>query len=236
MTQGVGVGEGELMNSYNRTPIKAVLFDVFGTLLDASTDDYLSPFSHLVAPLNLGVDDQIMLSRMFSTTCLPTIDDAADKIEIMFGDREISVAARQAAISELEQDLARTLPVNGVFRLLPALRNAGVRIALVSNLAQPYEKAIHRHKIDKLADVLIYSFEVGYRKPEREIYEIALARLGVAAECAVMIGDCEVADGEGPRSLGIRTRLVQEGFGDNGVSLNKAVQWVLKQLPDARDA
>jgi FMN phosphatase YigB (HAD superfamily) len=89
-------------------------------------------------------------------------------------------------------------------------------------------QAIERHGIDQLvSDVIIYSFDVGYRKPEPENYEIALSRLGVATEHAAMIGDNEAADGEGPRSVGLRARVIKEGFSDGGESLAEALQWVL---------
>lgn len=215
------------MNTQTQSPIRAVLFDAFGTLLDASTDDYYSPFAHLVGPLDLPCEDRLRVGRMLMTSPLPTIDDAANRLEEMFPGKRIDAASRRAAVEELEKDLARTVQVAGVDRLLPELRKAGVKLALVSNLSSPYRRAIEQCGIDRLVDVLVYSFEVGYRKPEPEIYQIALSRLGVAVEHAAMIGDDQVADGEGPRSVGLRARVIKEGSLDGGKSLAAAVKWVL---------
>ena len=53
----------------------------------------------------------------------------------------------------------------------------------------------------------VLSFEVGAVKPNPEIFNTALDRLGVAAADAVMVGDSEEADG-GARELGCGFVLV----------------------------
>jgi ribonucleotide monophosphatase NagD (HAD superfamily) len=50
-------------------------------------------------------------------------------------------------------------------------------------------------------------------KPEPALFEAGLARLGVAAHEAVMIGDNEETDGLGARRLGLRFVKVEEGPG-----------------------
>ena len=87
-----------------------------------------------------------------------------------------------------------------VLRRLPEL---GVRTAVVSNIAfdfRPAFAAIGAH-----ADEFVLSFEVGAVKPDPRIFEIALERLGVDANEAVMVGDSEEADG-GARGTGLRLR------------------------------
>jgi FMN phosphatase YigB (HAD superfamily) len=53
----------------------------------------------------------------------------------------------------------------------------------------------------------VLSFEVGAVKPSPEIFQTALARLGVAAEDALMVGDSEEADG-GAVAVGCQFALV----------------------------
>jgi len=215
------------VTNHTKPPIQAVLFDAFGTHVDASTGDNYSPFAHLIGSFDLPGEDRVRIGRMLMTSSLPTIDDAANRLEDMFPGKRIDAVSRRAAVEELEKGLARTVQFVGVDHLLPVLRQAGVKLALVSNLASPYRRAIEQCGIDRLVDVLVYSFDVGYRKPEPEIYEIALSRLDVAAEHAAMIGDDEVADGEGPRSVGLRAQVIKEGSLDGGKSLAAAIQWVL---------
>jgi epoxide hydrolase-like predicted phosphatase len=66
-------------------------------------------------------------------------------------------------------------------------RGAGVRVGLLSNSwglgAYPWER------LDASFDVRIISGEVGLRKPDPAIYELALARLEVAAERTAFVDD-----------------------------------------------
>jgi putative hydrolase of the HAD superfamily len=54
-------------------------------------------------------------------------------------------------------------------------------------------------------DTLVVSEEVGVAKPDREIFRVALERLGAAPGDAVMIGDSWSADIAGARAAGIRS-------------------------------
>jgi putative hydrolase of the HAD superfamily len=53
-------------------------------------------------------------------------------------------------------------------------------------------------------DVLIVSEEVGLSKPDPGIFQMALDRLNVHAEDAVMVGDSWTADVAGARACGMR--------------------------------
>ena len=57
-------------------------------------------------------------------------------------------------------------------------------------------------------DEVVSSASVGYRKPDKAIFDIALERMGVAACEAVHVGDLPEADGEGALSAGIRPVLI----------------------------
>ena len=57
-------------------------------------------------------------------------------------------------------------------------------------------------------DEVIASAAVGYRKPFRAIFDIALERMGVDARDAVHVGDLPEADGEGALGAGIRPVII----------------------------
>ena len=59
----------------------------------------------------------------------------------------------------------------------------------------------------EFVDEFVLSFEVGAVKPDAAIFETALARLGVEAAHAVMVGDSDEADG-GARAIGCGFILV----------------------------
>lgn len=73
--------------------------------------------------------------------------------------------------------------------LVRRIRAAGVPAALVSNsLGRDCYSRIDR---DELFDVSVISAQVGVRKPSREIYRIACARLGVAPDECLLVDDLE---------------------------------------------
>jgi putative hydrolase of the HAD superfamily len=62
-------------------------------------------------------------------------------------------------------------------------------VAVLSNVIEPTYNVIEAAGYYDLFDEVIASCNVGYVKPEAEIYKIALERLGVTAEESVFIDD-----------------------------------------------
>jgi len=57
-------------------------------------------------------------------------------------------------------------------------------------------------------DAAIFSYEVGYRKPDPRIYRHALAAIGVPAVDAIFVGDGGSDEHTGARAVGMSTVLV----------------------------
>ena len=83
------------------------------------------------------------------------------------------------------------------------LRKDGYRTLLLTNNIREYS-AQWRAKlpVDELFEFVIDSSEVGMRKPEPRIFQLALDKLGVAPDEAVMLDDIAV-NTEGARALGM---------------------------------
>ena len=93
-------------------------------------------------------------------------------------------------------------PNEPMIALMASLRDEGYRMALLTNNVREWE---HRWRamapIDDIFELVVDSAFVGMRKPDPEIYELTVARLGVpAAEC-VFVDDlksnCEAAETAG---------------------------------------
>lgn len=89
--------------------------------------------------------------------------------------------------------------------LMRSLRERGFRMAMLTNNVREWEP-LWRAKlpVDEIFDVVVDSAFVGMRKPEREIYELTLARIGggiEGSEC-VFIDDIDV-NCEAARELGM---------------------------------
>ncbi|HKF78290.1 MAG TPA: HAD family hydrolase [Candidatus Dormibacteraeota bacterium] len=104
---------------------------------------------------------------------------------------------------------------------LERVRGRGLRTAVASNAPFPPElmhRQVRENGIAGLVDAVVFSSEVGRRKPAPELYQAALDRLGVAPEEALSVGDRLVEDYAGPRRLGMRavicTALARQLPGD----------------------
>ena len=107
------------------------------------------------------------------------------------------------AHSTVEDQLAGTLT---------ALRDAGFKLGLVSNTF--VAGAIHDRHLDLLGllDLLpirVYSSDIGYRKPDRRIFQSAIDRLGVSAAETLFVGDLVKTDIVGAHRMGMKTALKQ---------------------------
>lgn len=174
---------------------KAVVFDVFGTLVRIS--EPRRPYRKLVQMLAAA-------GRM----PLPT-----DGALIMGSELDLARAAVLLAgslpppdVSELELELkaemASIVLYPEVREVLLALREQGYKIGLCSNLALPYGPPV----LDLLPfepDFSAWSYRAGAVKPEEGIYRYLCEGLQCLPAEVLMVGDTLEADRAGPRRYGI---------------------------------
>lgn len=100
--------------------------------------------------------------------------------------------------------------VPGAFEALDRLRARGLRTAVVSNAPFPPEfmhRQVRLGGIAERVDAVVFSSEVGRRKPAPELYLAALDLLGVGPTEALFVGHRWLEDYEGPRRLGMHAVL-----------------------------
>lgn len=100
--------------------------------------------------------------------------------------------------------------VDGVPDMLGRLAAAGHRNVLVSNT---HDAAMVGRHLDSFGilphlDHVVTSVDLGWRKPQPEIYTAALEPFGTSPGDAVFVGDTYVADYVGPTSVGIEAYLI----------------------------
>jgi HAD superfamily hydrolase (TIGR01509 family) len=93
--------------------------------------------------------------------------------------------------------------------LLDSLRSRGIKTGLVANSwpdpARLLRADVEAFGLADLLDVIVFSEEVGHRKPQPEIFLHALAELGVEPENAMFVGDRLDADVQGAAQVGMAT-------------------------------
>jgi putative hydrolase of the HAD superfamily len=98
---------------------------------------------------------------------------------------------------------------------LAALGAAGVRLAVVSNFDERLPRLLEQLDLASPFEVVVWSQGVGVEKPHPRIFEVALARLGVAPARALHVGDRAREDVEGAIGAGMAAlRIDRSGAGD----------------------
>jgi putative hydrolase of the HAD superfamily len=202
--------------------LEAVLFDWGSTLMDFVWDDALVEEGHRAGLRALGRDDPEELARLsahFREQYLPLLHAPGTVEEVEYPGlvREL---LGHFGIEASDDDLARYLEAEHAawdpamqvastsVALLEALRNRGLKIGLVSNAIDPawlLRADLERQGLAPYFDTVVFSSELGKRKPHPAIFEAALSELGVAPERALFVGDRLVEDVQGPAELGMTT-------------------------------
>jgi putative hydrolase of the HAD superfamily len=93
-------------------------------------------------------------------------------------------------------------PNEPMIDLMRECRRGGRRMAMLTNNVQEWEPLWRTMlPVDEIFELVIDSGWVGYRKPERQIYEITLERLGLPASACLFVDDLEI-NCEAARELG----------------------------------
>ena len=97
--------------------------------------------------------------------------------------------------------------VDGLHRL----KDRGWRIGVVTNGPPSQNEKVTGTGLDRVVDGWVVSEEVGVRKPDRRIFELASARCGAPLDGGWMVGDSAPADMVGARNAGLRSVWLHRG-------------------------
>ena len=92
-------------------------------------------------------------------------------------------------------------------QVLSWLATHGVRRGICANAPFPpsmMRRQVETNGIAELVDAVVFSSEVGRRKPAPELYQAALEAIATPPERTMFVGDRVREDYEGPRALGMR--------------------------------
>jgi putative hydrolase of the HAD superfamily len=104
------------------------------------------------------------------------------------------------------------------------------KLGLVSNFAIPEcaSRLLDKFGLNKFFDVVLVSSEINKRKPSPEIFERALKALGVNNSEAIFVGDMLDLDVKGAKNVGIKAVLIERR--PSGGILNVKPDIIIKSL------
>jgi len=200
------------------TPVRAVLIDALGTLVELQP-----PAPRLRAALLEATEIDVgaeAAERGFAEEIAYYVghhmeggdpaglerlrDDCAGVMHEAIAVPDLELAAvRHAMVAALE-----FTAFGDVEPALRALRERGLRLVAVSNWDCSLPRWLDSAGIGALLDGAVSSAEVGEPKPAPAVFRAALAIAGVEAAEALHVGDSLVNDVEGARRAGIRAVLL----------------------------
>jgi FMN phosphatase YigB (HAD superfamily) len=198
-------------------PIRGVIFDIHATLVDqGSSHDWLSA-ALAFQPHPLSADKRRRLEHFLDTIWEGArITDPDSTRDLSFADHSRVFHELLAAGPGVDPLLGKALysvmldvwhAYDDAAPTLQTLRDAGLKICLLSNAGVPIRTVLDREGLTPLVDAVVLSYEVGCVKPDVRIFEAALAAIGCSAPEALMVGDSG-KDDVGGSVLGLRTLIL----------------------------
>jgi putative hydrolase of the HAD superfamily len=206
--------------------IVAVLFDLYDTLAGLPQQSYVRSKSALARLAGVSEAEFARVwaeSRQLSS--VGTIRTMSDRMQWCL--RSLGVAANAETTSEMIEvennlQLRETRLLPGAKETLAALRAAGYKTGLVSNGPTSIGDVPRVLSIEPLLDAIVFSFAVGWAKPDRRIYLEACDCLGVAAGDCVYVGDGNDQELDGAAALGMATVLIRHDRNEAALSADSS--------------
>jgi putative hydrolase of the HAD superfamily len=215
--------------------MKAVVFDLGHTLIDYYVD-WREPENRAISDFYSVISentDELPDKSVFVKTIVHELDNARRKrrvemIEIplhtFLGER-----LKQFELPFDEEMIQKGLEIfygallehrkliPGTLEMLHNIKENGYRVGLISDVAWGLPSYFPKrdmvfYKLDVYFDNLVFSTDVGLRKPNPKIFQIALENLGIEAQEAVYVGNNLQADIKGAHDSGLKAVLKKSNY------------------------
>ncbi len=213
--------------------LKAVLFDVYGTLagFDPPREQIqaqaLERFGLKVTAS--GIDAGYHMADEFmthqnSTKPVRTMNGNEqwaffarfEQLVLQGAGHEVDLAHAGEIWSEVRKQEYRIALFPDVINGLKSLRETGLIVGVVSNMNSTSQRLCDDMGLTGHVDFAVTSGETGVEKPDRRIFEAALVKADVSADEAAFIGDQLESDIFGAEQAGLRPILIDRYNGHAG--------------------
>ena len=209
--------------------IRAVLLDLYGTLVRGGGPRREVALREMARALRLDGSAFVELftasasERMRGT--LGTIEETLDALAQQLGADPSPSEVRLAALTWQRLHHAILWPAESTLATLDALRDRGVKLALITNCSQETEIQWPKQPLASRMDAVVFSCKERLLKPEAAIYLKACEALGVTPQECLYVGDGSDNELRGAVAVGMRTiRTLEYAYSDptwTGESIGK---------------
>ena len=190
---------------------QAVIFDLFHTLTSTETaSNYAQPTAD-----TLGIDRQIWNDHLMNKSKPRLVGKIKDPYTIIKTiadgiqpgiDEELIKTAAENRLRRFT-DALLNIPQETLFTL-QEIKRTGKKIALCSNADFIESREWANSPMAEFFDEVIFSCDIGYAKPDKEIFQITLDRLNVSPEDTMFVGDGGSSELNVTKQMGLTTVLM----------------------------
>ncbi|MBD3232807.1 MAG: HAD-IA family hydrolase [candidate division Zixibacteria bacterium] len=206
--------------------IKAILFDLGSTLLEYEKFEWQEIARRgMIGGYQFLMENSITAppietcGRVFHEVYTQWSEEGRDElIEVNFQEAVVEAFRRlelstdkdlvfdfiQAYYQPISDDVEE---LEGASETLRELKSLGLTLVIVSNSVFPaylHLKELRRYHILPYIDGMVFSCEIGVRKPHPDMYITGLEIAGCNVEEAVFVGDRFLEDVQGPEEIGLK--------------------------------
>jgi putative hydrolase of the HAD superfamily len=197
------ISEDEIMYQMERKPesgskntlkYQAVIFDLFGTLVDIfSVREYENVLLQMTSSLRADYYDfhkiWMRTAKQRTTGTLGTLEE-----NLRYICRELKISVTKSQIKEATRVrhnyVARALtPRQDAIEVVSSLKSAGYKIGLISNCSTEPPLIWPNTPFAPFFDIALFSSVVGINKPDQRIFQMAVEQLNVEPSKCIYIGD-----------------------------------------------
>lgn len=229
---------------------KAVLFDLYRTLIDITTDEYRAELWENLARYlryrGLSVYPERLRETFFTTTHLQIQESSQRSPEVdvegVFRSilHSLGYRGEDNDLPLLTTQLFRSLSIvkfglyQDTMRTLNALHGR-YKLGLVTNAQRAFAvPELEMTALMPIWDVIVISSQYGFCKPDPRLFLIALEGLKVRASDSVYIGDSVASDVCGANNAGMRSILLLRDPGQE-CHAEISADWTINNLDELRN-
>ena len=193
---------------------KAVIFDLFGTLVPTtSLEEHNDAMRQMASVLSVPWEDLFSLWMdtshqreigVFSTK-EANLKYICTKLNVPTDPRQIRIAAQVS--STVTKQLIK--PRIGTLELITRIKSEGYKTGLITNCASDVPSIWDNGPLAPIIDVALFSCVVGIAKPNPNIYRLMAKELAVESRSCLYIGDGSSNELEGAAQVGMYAVLIQ---------------------------
>jgi putative hydrolase of the HAD superfamily len=209
---------------------KAVIFDLFGTLiLNFTVERHEGTLRQMAFILSAPSEDFVRLwYQTFNDRCLGILKTPEDNINYVCSKLGVTAnAARrnEAALIRYHLTESSMIPVPGAIDTLTWLKSNGYKTGLVTDCSSEVPAIWPRTSLAPYFDITVFSCQVGLKKPDPQIYWLAAKQLNARPEYCLYIGDGSSNELSGATAVGMRSVLIRDPKEEDGSFHRVEAEW-----------